>query len=127
LTLVSHFSGKYAFKGAQMSETRLNSESKNKRVFTSSPNRLRQAQQLQREIDKLALLLYQAKKQSDKIQAVADAMGEAIFSNLDAHIASLAGRKKPATGNGKPSRLRSRTDKDFPVLAPSPELPQPRP
>jgi hypothetical protein len=61
-----------------MSESRHNSENKNKRVFKSSPNNgLRQAQghQLQREIDKLALLLYQTKKQSDKVQAVADAMG----------------------------------------------------
>jgi hypothetical protein len=110
-----------------MSETRLNSESKNKRVSKSSPNSIRQAQQLQREIDKLALLLHETKKQSDKIQAVADAMGDAIFGNLDAHIASLAGRKKPVSANGKPSRFRSRTEKTFPVLSPSSELPQARP
>jgi hypothetical protein len=70
-----------------MPENKQSSENKNKRTFKSSSNasiRRSQAQQLQTEIDKLALLLYETKKQTDKLQAVADAMGEAVLRNLDA-------------------------------------------
>jgi hypothetical protein len=113
-----------------MSEGRQNSENKNKRVFKpSTNNNLRQAQahQLQREIDKLALLLYQTKKQSDKIQALADAMGDAVFANVEAQLASLGRRKRPTAVNGKPARLRSRTDKTFPLLSEPSQLQQARP
>jgi hypothetical protein len=66
-----------------MSDHKQNYETRKKRFLRSSSNgsfRQAQAQQLQKEIDKLALLLYEAKKQSDRIQAVADAMGDAVFS-----------------------------------------------
>jgi hypothetical protein len=56
-------------------------------------------QQLQDEIDKLALLVNQAKVQSDKIQAVADALGDAVFVNLEPGIL-------PETGSDKRNRLR---------------------
>lgn len=45
----------------------------------------RQAQirQLQEEIDKLALLVNEAKRQSDRIQQAADALGEAVVVSFD--------------------------------------------
>ena len=42
-----------------------------------------QIQQLQDEIDKLALLVSEAKRQSDRIQAAADALGDAVLGDLD--------------------------------------------
>lgn len=40
-------------------------------------------QELLNEIDNLALLLHEVKRQSDKIEAAADAIGDAILSHLD--------------------------------------------
>lgn len=37
--------------------------------------------QLQDEIDRLALLVNEAKRQSDRIQAAADAIGDAVFQD----------------------------------------------
>ncbi len=108
---------------------RQHSESKNKRVFkSSSSNNVRQAQarQLLKEIDKLALLLYETKRQSDRVQAIADAMGDAILGNLEEQLAALGGRKKPTSVSSKAAGLRSRTDKTSEVLSKSPEL-QPAP
>ena len=42
-----------------------------------------QIQRLQEEIDKLALLVHEAKKQSDRIQAAADAFGDRILVEDD--------------------------------------------
>lgn len=53
-----------------------------------------QLQQLQHEIDKLALLVNEAKRQSDKIQAAADALGDAVFADLEAAIVSPPGPEK---------------------------------
>jgi hypothetical protein len=39
-------------------------------------------QQLHDEIDKLALLVNEAKRQSDRIQAAADALGDDVFVNF---------------------------------------------
>lgn len=47
-------------------------------------------QQLQDEIDKLALLVAEAKRQSDRIQAAADAVGEAAFEDASATILPFA-------------------------------------
>ena len=46
-------------------------------------NREAKLQQLQDEIDKLALLVNQAKRQSDRIQAAADALGDAVLLKLE--------------------------------------------
>jgi hypothetical protein len=55
-----------------------------------------QLQRLQEEIDKLALLVNEAKCQSDRIQAAADALGDAVFAEIDAAMLSA--------GNGKRNR-----------------------
>lgn len=57
------------------------------RMRPSSPNPKNvRLQQLQDEIDKLALLVNEAKRQSDKIQAAADALGDSVFAELDGGI-----------------------------------------
>jgi hypothetical protein len=47
------------------------------------PVRNAQLQHLQDEIDRLALLVYEAKRQSDRIQAAADALGDAVLMDLE--------------------------------------------
>ncbi len=47
-----------------------------------------QLQQLQDEIDRLALLVNEAKKQSDRIQDAADALGDTFFADMDGGVAS---------------------------------------
>ncbi|HVN19041.1 MAG TPA: hypothetical protein VMU05_09725 [Dongiaceae bacterium] len=42
----------------------------------------RQAEQLLNEIDNLALLLHEVRKQTDRIEAAADAIGDAVLSHL---------------------------------------------
>jgi hypothetical protein len=64
----------------------------------SNPKNVR-LQQLQDEIDKLALLVNEAKRQSDKIQAAADALGDSVFAELDGGII-------PGVGTDKRSRSR---------------------
>jgi hypothetical protein len=62
---------------------------------TSAPARGAQLQQLQNEIDKLALLVNEAKRQSDRIQAAADALGDAVFVNFgDEMLISSGGEKR---------------------------------
>lgn len=41
------------------------------------------AEELLNEIDNLALLLHEVKRQTDRIEAAADAIGDAILSRLD--------------------------------------------
>lgn len=55
-------------------------------------------QQLHDEIDKLALLVNEAKRQSDRIQAAADALGDSVFLNV--------GDEALASVNDKRTRLR---------------------
>lgn len=52
------------------------------------------AEQLLNEIDNLALLLHEVRKQTDKIEAAADAIGDAILSQLgkDGKLSSGAAR-----------------------------------
>ena len=49
--------------------------------FTSSRNDLRL--QLRNEVDKLALMLSEFKAQADKVQDVADALGEQLLGSLE--------------------------------------------
>ncbi len=44
-------------------------------------DRLRRAEELLKEVDSLALLLEEVKRQSQRIQAAADAIGEEVFGN----------------------------------------------
>ena len=44
-------------------------------------DRLRRAQELLKEVDSLALLLEEVKRQSQRIQAAADAIGEEVFGD----------------------------------------------
>jgi hypothetical protein len=49
----------------------------------NKPVKNTQLQHLQDEIDRLALLVYEAKRQSDRIQAAADALGDAVLMDLE--------------------------------------------
>lgn len=48
------------------------------------------AQELLKEIDNLALLLHEVKKQTDRIEAAADAIGDSILSHFGNHRAPLS-------------------------------------
>lgn len=60
-------------------------EAKNKRNSSKQvmpdTDRLRRAEELLKEVDSLALLLEEVKRQSQRIQAAADAIGEEVFGN----------------------------------------------
>lgn len=64
------------------------------KVRANSAPRGAQLQQLQNEIDKLALLVNEAKRQSDRIQAAADALGDAVFVNFGDEIFISSGEKR---------------------------------
>jgi hypothetical protein len=51
--------------------------------FTDSDATRMEVEELLNEIDNLALLLHEVKRQSDKIEAAADAIGDAILSRMD--------------------------------------------
>ena len=51
-------------------------------------------QQLHDEIDRLALLVNEAKRQSDRIQAAADALGDDVFLNVGGEMLASAGDKR---------------------------------
>lgn len=72
-----------------MLENKANTEVRQKPRPTVSSRDL-QLQQLQNEIDKLALLVSEAKHQSDRIQAAADALGDAAFEDVGATILPFA-------------------------------------
>ena len=64
----------------------------------NGPDKSAHLQQLHDEIDKLALLVNEAKRQSDRIQAAADALGDDVLVNL--------GDGMLASANDKRTRLR---------------------
>lgn len=64
----------------------------------NGPAKSAHLQQLHDEIDKLALLVNEAKRQSDRIQAAADALGDDVLVNL--------GDGMPASATDKRTRLR---------------------
>ena len=69
------------------------SDSKKMRLSPPNAKNIR-LQQLQDEIDKLALLVNEAKRQSDKIQAAADALGDSVFADLEEGIHLLENDKR---------------------------------
>lgn len=58
--------------------------------FVDASNSRMEAEELLNEIDNLAILLHEVKKQTDRIEAAADAIGEAILSHLRTDRAPLA-------------------------------------
>jgi hypothetical protein len=60
----------------------------------AGPAKNAQLQQLHDEIDKLALLVNEAKRQSDRIQAAADALGDAVFINFSDGMLQTSGTDK---------------------------------
>lgn len=60
----------------------------------NGPAKSSHLQQLHDEIDKLALLVNEAKRQSDRIQAAADALGDAVFLNVGEGMLSSSGTDK---------------------------------
>ena len=64
----------------------------------NGPAKSAHLQQLHEEIDKLALLVNEAKRQSDRIQAAADALGDDVLVN--------SGDGMLASANDKRTRLR---------------------
>jgi hypothetical protein len=99
------------------------SELKNKRRYAGGADSgasSARVQQLQDEIDKLALLLAEVKRQSDWVQAAADALGEAV---LDREATSLTSRNgsKPESAAAQ-ARTRSKDDGTFPLSAETPQI-----
>ncbi len=64
----------------------------------NGPAKSAHLQQLHDEIDRLALLVNEAKRQSDRIQAAADALGDDVLLNFGDEIL--------ASSNDKRTRLR---------------------
>lgn len=65
-----------------------------------------QAEHLQEELDHLAVLLDQVRRQTEKIEAAADAIGDALISEL--YVAAEGkNHRKSETGTKSNSRLRS--------------------
>jgi len=75
----------------------MSSDTAEMKVRPGTNPRNAQIRQLQDEIDKLALLVNEAKRQSDRIQAAADALGDAVLIQFE---------DAPPNGNEK-RRLRS--------------------
>lgn len=58
--------------------------------FVGAGNSRMDAQELLKEIDNLALLLHEVKKQTDRIEAAADAIGDSILSHFGNDRAPLS-------------------------------------
>jgi len=70
-----------------MSESRSRTEARNKifvlKSYSNPTVKRAQVQQLQKELDSLALLLDQVIKQTDRVAAAADAIGDALIGDLE--------------------------------------------
>lgn len=77
-------------------------------------DRLRRAEELLKEVDSLALLLEEVKRQSQRIQAAADAIGEEVFGNgyseKTSEPASNGNRRENSIGPKLVARSRSAAD-----------------
>ena len=97
------------------------------RSTSASSIRGTQIQRLQHEIDKLALLVHEAKKQSDRIQAAADAFGDLILlDEEDAGASNLTrpdGRYEATPKSSNPPKSRTRAGRSLRVPAEAAELP----
>lgn len=99
------------------------SELKNKKGFLSGADsgaRSARVQQFQDEIDKLAVLLAEVKRQGERIQAAADALGEAVLDHEAGSIGSRNSSKLESMA--AKARSRSKVDKTFPLSAETPQI-----
>jgi hypothetical protein len=97
------------------------------RSTSTSSIRGSQIQRLQDEIDKLALLVHEAKKQSDRIQAAADAFGDLILLDPESTGASdIHGRddkfERPLKSSAT-AKSRTRASRSLRVPTESADLP----
>jgi hypothetical protein len=60
----------------------------------NGPAKSAHLQQLHEEIDRLALLVNEAKQQSDRIQAAADALGDDVFLSVGGEMLASASDKR---------------------------------
>jgi hypothetical protein len=81
-----------------MLENKLSSELPEMKVRSGTNPRQAQIRHLQHEIDKLALLVNEAKRQSDRIQAAADALGDSVLLHFE---------DGASNGSDKRARLRN--------------------
>lgn len=92
-----------------MADNKHSSEGKNKVLLLKSPRSSfvtrAQANQLQKELDQLALLLDEVKRQTEKVEAAADAIGDALISQLQV-VADEKDRQK--AGSRPDTRTNSR-------------------
>jgi hypothetical protein len=87
-----------------MADGKSGTKNKMSPLRSSSTSRKSQIQQLHDEIDKLALLVHEAKIQSDKIQAAADAFGDLMLidtgnagaSEIDGQVGKFEPRLRPS-------------------------------
>lgn len=96
-----------------MADSHHNSGGKNKAFLVKSGPRLltrAHAHQLQKELDHLALLLDEVKRQTEKVEAAADAIGDALISQL--YIVS-GGKQHRRAGRGTKASSR-RAVRSFP-------------
>ena len=90
-------------------------EAKGKRTTrkfaTPETDRLRRAEELLKEVDSLALLLEEVKRQSQRIQAAADAIGEEVFGDhhLEKASETIADGLAPEGSIGPKLVVRSRS------------------
>ncbi len=77
-------------------------------------DRLRRAEELLKEVDSLALLLEEVKRQSQRIQAAADAIGDEVFGNGYSEKTSMSGWNEhtPENSMGPKLMVRSRSAAD---------------
>lgn len=90
-----------------MSDRKSNT-AKTKQAFTSvvvSPERRDSTLQLRMEVDKLALLLEQVKRQSDRVQEAADAIGCRVLPDPD--LRALLGAEIARIGTLRRSPVRN--------------------
>jgi hypothetical protein len=89
-----------------MADSNRNSDGKNKAILVKSGPRLltrAQAYHLQKELDHLALLLDEVKRQTEKVEAAADAIGDTLISQLYI-VAEGKNRGNPEAGRKTGSR-----------------------
>lgn len=76
---------------------------------THEDDRMRRAEELLREVDSLALLLEEVRRQSARIQAAADAIGDEVFEDFPVKKVNANGSAKQETSIGPRLVTRSRS------------------
>lgn len=76
---------------------------------TPENDKMRRAEELLREVDSLALLLEEVRRQSARIQAAADAIGDEVFADFSVKKVIANGSAKQDTSIGPRLVTRSRS------------------